>query len=90
MRLHCLAAHCGVCPVALKWGRRGPSALCPSSRDCFLSPPHSLSGVYQEGGTGPGAESLGTGDPGLLLPTAASLLLWAHSGSSPGGSAGRA
>lgn len=61
MRLHCLAAHCGVCPMALKWGRRGPRALCPSSHDHFLSLPHSLSGVYQEGSPGPGAESPGTG-----------------------------
>lgn len=39
MRLHCLAAHCGVCPAALEGGGRGPHASLPSSHDRFLPLP---------------------------------------------------
>lgn len=56
--------------------------LCPSSHDRFLPPPHSRSGVCQEGSTAPGAELAGTGPPGRLLPAAASLLLWGSRGCS--------
>lgn len=42
--------------------------LCPSSHDRFLPPPHSRSGVCQEGSTAPGAEPAGTGRPGASYP----------------------
>lgn len=42
--------------------------LCPSSHDRFLPPPHSRSGVCQEGSTTPGAEPAGTGRPGASYP----------------------